>query len=117
MNTQKQDGEECGGYTNFETWRVMDYINNGQRGEIYNHWLKIAGELQDAEKLRELLFNSYAVELNPTEAPGVQFTMFYGDLLENALHSRVNWLEIAEALTEDVNEATRANMAGEGGKP
>lgn len=112
MNEKKQTAESYNGYTNYETWRVMAYIDNETKGEIYNHWLKIAGEIQDVDKLRELLCDSYAVDLNPNHSTGIKLTMFYGDLLDNALDSRVNWREIAAALIEDAAEANRANKPG-----
>lgn len=97
MNTQKQTDESHYGYTNYETWLVMNHINNDKRGEIYNNWYKIAGDLQDAEELKKRLFERYFYELSPSYSD----SSFYGALLERSLFHRVNWQEIAEALTED----------------
>ncbi len=99
------------GWTNYETWNVKLWIDNDEGS--YNYWREVAQEVWNDStpgeydwQTREQQF-VYALadrmkdefeENSPTETSGV-----YADLLGAALSS-VNWHEIAEHYTDEIEK-------------
>ena len=84
------------GWTNYETWNVMLWINNNEGDQ--NYWLDRAEELADRFELQSELRNAYE-ENNPLNNEA----SCYSDLLGAAIRS-VDWYEVAQALLDDAKE-------------
>lgn len=82
------------GWTNYETWLVNLWLTNDEGSdEMARECCKAGREYESGKALREMV-----EEWNPCQESGL-----FADLVGAAL-SAVNWQEIAEHYTEDMEE-------------
>ena len=98
------------GWTNYETWVVKLWIDNEEPS--YRFWRDAARQVWDnaeadstfsrSERARLDLAEQLKCELD--ENADFDLVGFYADLLNAAL-SEVNWMEIADSMLDDNEEA------------
>ena len=83
------------GWSNYETWAVKLWMDNEEG--TYRYWRREARNATSADRLADQLKDEHT-----DAAPEVEGV--FGDLLTAAL-SEVDWLEIAESLIADNEDA------------
>lgn len=92
----KTENQKYNGWTNYETWNVKLWIDNDQGlMEYFNHEARHAKSAYDLGNTIKEFFE----EQNPV---GSQANV-WADLM-NATLREVSWIEIAEAIMDEVNE-------------
>lgn len=84
--------EQYNGYSNFETWLAMIWMEKDET--IYRYWQQAAKEAGNVTELASRLKAEHEAG-RPDLEDGI-----YKDLLNDAM-SRINWHEIASALKDD----------------
>ena len=106
-----QDTERYNGWTNYETWNCKLWMDNDEGSQAY--WRLVARWAQanpseneymtlDRRIVHALADNMQAQFEERAEAWMGNQTSFFADIF-NAGLSRVNWLEIAESLIEEID--------------
>jgi len=102
--------EGYNGYSNYETWNLMLWINNTE--ELYQYWEDRITEIlliddSDPNDLIALNLSDDIYTLSEeiqTETeknnPLIKFTSFYSDILSNSIQ-KVNYYEIAKLMIND----------------
>ena len=111
MGKFRDKGEGYQGWTNYETWATMLWINNEQH--VYDRWHERAREItQEVKKEKKHEYWTVDEEIKYTLAdelkeetnnnmPSVKGV--YADLLQSAIDN-IDYNEIAEAILRDVKE-------------
>jgi len=88
------------GWTNYETWSAKLWMDNDESS--YHYWNHVAaqyaGDAYELGKVLEEYYDEAAEQWMSDQAS------FFADIFNAALQS-VNWLEIAESLLEDIEDA------------
>lgn len=91
--------EGYNGYTNYETWLVMLWIDNEQSSHEY--WLDMAKSIDDSVQLARAMQDHF--EECRENVLNEHVSLFFSDML-NAAFSHVNWMELSEYIIENARE-------------
>lgn len=111
MGILKSNEKGYQGWTNYETWATMLWINNEQ--PVQDHWHERAREItQEVKKHKEHVYMTVDEEIKFTLADELRDEIndnmpsvkgVYADLLQSAVDN-IDYEEIAEAIIRDVKE-------------